>query len=669
MAYERGQIRTDRGLFLDKGNQVFDVRHPDFGEGGAKGDGVTSPAPALTDVLALVSTNGGGRVFFPHTEVFKFPSSSMVCPAAFSLYAPGSVIRDLQLYQQASTEGFEVWGGKYQASDDMTGLDTPFSVYATNGLIFAVRVKGSTWGSGTVLQADSRKIRLLGYEFDSRSIVDGDYGGAETLVIMGQQHVAMGIVGEGTDDGVVIKAATAGAVTNGVVVTGAAIKNHSGVFDVGTEVIGGVRNLVMTNGVGLGTAHGVYLKVGKLAGYEASLLENFRIADLTQDERIGGRFIRLIHVVTQRESTIRDGIIQGISGRARAHPSNTSAAIFVQADNTTVANGGRSVIERMHIADVRCYDDLEGEIFDNVCSTGTGGAITTGTKALTKSGGDAFTASDVDRVIQIPGAGAAAATLVTTIAAFVNANAVTLTDAASTTVAGQTVKWGSHAIDHGIYCEEVQASGAGDYGIIRQVEFRNVYINGCEQDGVYHNCPTANEIVYDGIAVENWGRSSALRYGFHLVAGKVKARNWRIEAGPLGGDPIRLETGTTLIAQQHSIRLGSIAAGAATAEYRWVVPERCYVYQALLVSRTAVVADAVDYLTIAVGKAGASNFISRTTAVTGFSAETPTSLVATYPTGAVPFFARDGVLTVTISQAGAGKALNDAELIVRYMEH
>lgn len=38
MAYEKGHIRSDRGLFLDKGNHRYDPRHPDFGadEGGLR---------------------------------------------------------------------------------------------------------------------------------------------------------------------------------------------------------------------------------------------------------------------------------------------------------------------------------------------------------------------------------------------------------------------------------------------------------------------------------------------------------------------------------------------------------------------------------------------------------------------------------------------------------
>lgn len=64
-------------------------------------------------------------------------------------------------------------------------------------------------------------------------------------------------------------------------------------------------------------------------------------------------------------------------------------------------------------------------------------AITSGTKSLTSTAG-LWLASDVGRTIDIAGAGAAGATLRTTIAAYVSAGSITLSDAASTTVTPST---------------------------------------------------------------------------------------------------------------------------------------------------------------------------------------------------------------------------------------
>jgi hypothetical protein len=67
------------------------------------------------------------------------------------------------------------------------------------------------------------------------------------------------------------------------------------------------------------------------------------------------------------------------------------------------------------------------------------GCATTATSTtLTKTGG--FTADDVGMYIRVPGAGAAGADLDTTIAAFIDADSVTMADAAGTTLADVDVQ-------------------------------------------------------------------------------------------------------------------------------------------------------------------------------------------------------------------------------------
>jgi hypothetical protein len=70
-------------------------------------------------------------------------------------------------------------------------------------------------------------------------------------------------------------------------------------------------------------------------------------------------------------------------------------------------------------------------------------SITAATNTLTATGA-AFTAADVGKLINVPGAGAAGVTLGTTIATYVSATEVTLTDNASTTLASAAV-----TIDYG----------------------------------------------------------------------------------------------------------------------------------------------------------------------------------------------------------------------------
>lgn len=71
-----------------------------------------------------------------------------------------------------------------------------------------------------------------------------------------------------------------------------------------------------------------------------------------------------------------------------------------------------------------------------------GGGISSGSAALTTSSAF-FTAADVGKRVEVPGAGASGATLATTIAAYTSATAVTLATSASTTVSGKTVTFGT----------------------------------------------------------------------------------------------------------------------------------------------------------------------------------------------------------------------------------
>lgn len=78
-------------------------------------------------------------------------------------------------------------------------------------------------------------------------------------------------------------------------------------------------------------------------------------------------------------------------------------------------------------------------------SVSTGGAMTASSTTLTVTAGNTFAATDVGKSIRVPGAGAAGVTLSTTIATRVSATEVTLAAAASTTVSGKSVEWGSIA--------------------------------------------------------------------------------------------------------------------------------------------------------------------------------------------------------------------------------
>jgi hypothetical protein len=63
--YEKGHIRVDRGVMLDKGNQRYDIAHPDFG---AKLDGVTDDGLAWQDAVTAIQAAGSGELFIPDGE-------------------------------------------------------------------------------------------------------------------------------------------------------------------------------------------------------------------------------------------------------------------------------------------------------------------------------------------------------------------------------------------------------------------------------------------------------------------------------------------------------------------------------------------------------------------------------------------------------------------------
>lgn len=83
---EQGHIRTDRGLFLDKGNQCLNVLHSDF-EGGAKGDGVHDDYPAIQAAINRAA-EFCGTVYLP-PGTYKI-GTGLVINNAVTIYGGGS---------------------------------------------------------------------------------------------------------------------------------------------------------------------------------------------------------------------------------------------------------------------------------------------------------------------------------------------------------------------------------------------------------------------------------------------------------------------------------------------------------------------------------------------------------------------------------------------------
>lgn len=129
------------------------------------------------------------------------------------------------------------------------------------------------------------------------------------------------------------------------------------------------------------------------------------------------------------DSHFLGGAVSGTLANGRV-PVGTSATTVALSDTLGVGPW---------IFNVRAY----GAKGDGKCVTD--GAINVGTSAVTLTSATAgFTMADIGRPIQIKGAAATGVTtLVTTIAGFTNSTTVTLTDAATTTVSGAQVLWGT----------------------------------------------------------------------------------------------------------------------------------------------------------------------------------------------------------------------------------
>ena len=98
----------------------------------------------------------------------------------------------------------------------------------------------------------------------------------------------------------------------------------------------------------------------------------------------------------------------------------------------------------------------------NARLTVSDGAITTGSAVLTCATSLPFTTADVGKTISVVGAGASAATLITTIAGFTSASVVTLASNAATTVAAAAVAYGYPVLVQQLTRSELVAS-AGLY--------------------------------------------------------------------------------------------------------------------------------------------------------------------------------------------------------------
>lgn len=201
----------------------------------------------------------------------------------------------------------------------------------------------------------------------------------------------------------------------------------------------------------------------------------------------------------------------GVRGGGTQHAVATSAAAGFMGTAAVVKIAGQYDAQ----ADFGFVGDLKTPF---IAGVGGDGSITATQTLMTCSTGP-FVLADVGKRITVPGAGAASAQLTTTIASFVSATQVNLTLAASTTVSGKSVTFGTDntaaitammtAVNSAAYpgaSIRFGQSVTNSYGFPIPVTFsQNVQIEGI---GGGHTADTGDYQRLGGTRLAWWGTSS-----------------------------------------------------------------------------------------------------------------------------------------------------------------
>lgn len=122
------------------------------------------------------------------------------------------------------------------------------------------------------------------------------------------------------------------------------------------------------------------------------------------------------------------------------------------------------------------------------------GSITSASQTLAITG--AFVSGDVGKAVRVEGAGAAGVDLVTTISAFIDADSVTLTASASTTVSGANVVWGTD--DTNAIEEAYTWVNDGDKNVVYDEDAREIFTIGTKNTVHF----PAGTYIYNGAGLD-----------------------------------------------------------------------------------------------------------------------------------------------------------------------
>lgn len=202
MAYEKGHIRTDRGEFKDKGNQVVDITHPDFK---AKGDGSTDDTGAISYAIEAAEELNVPVFIPPGTYltdpiVGQHPGLSIIgCGPNLSVLksrAGGPVIEVTgQTLHTLAFDNFGIVGsgGMDPAEHGLHIHDNSFQPY----LVKVSRVRFAGLGGSGLLSADPFSISIIDSEADGNGGHGFEIAGtaATTLINCYAREVAAGKAG------------------------------------------------------------------------------------------------------------------------------------------------------------------------------------------------------------------------------------------------------------------------------------------------------------------------------------------------------------------------------------------------------------------------------------------------------------------------------------------
>lgn len=225
----------------------------------------------------------------------------------------------------------------------------------------------------------------------------------------------------------------------------------------------------------------------------------------------------------------------------------------------------------------------------------------------------------------------------------------------------------AHPLDHLINIYELNGAYIKN-AIIRRGRFR-----GCENAAIKIDCPSGNRLILEDIEVERWGTSVGGAAAIEITANSVlELHNFRARVEGGATRIFNLTNGCTVIAEEERLDLGSVPTNE-NAAVTFIAPKNCLILETFLQSVTGVTQTVPDHFAIDVRNQTTGNALFNST-TTNLVANTAVKLgtVGQYYSSAVgsdAYLSKGQALQLSITQVGAGRSLQGAVFIVRYIPY